>query len=113
MKNKIAITLLAVFLGSADIGAQTQRPINTRDMYPSVSTDGKRVAFASNRTGPARTGQIWLMNIDGSGLHQLSQGPWSHAQPDWGFEGQCIYAYQLTETKDDEFGSIVRIKVTE
>jgi TolB protein len=83
------------------------------DGWPVFSPDGKRVAFASNRSGPARTGQIWLMNTDGTGLQQLSKGPWSHAQPAWGFDGKTIYAYQLTETADYEFGSIVSIKVTD
>ncbi len=83
------------------------------DGWPVFSPDGKRIAFASNRSGPARTGQIWLMNSDGTGLQQLSKGPWSHAQPAWAFDGQAVYAYQLSETADYEFGSIVSIKVTE
>lgn len=90
-------------LGDFERGAET----------PVFSTDGKRVAFASNRSGPARTGQVWLMNTDGTGLQQLSKGPWSHAQPAWAFDGQTIYAYQLTETADYEFGSIVSIKVAD
>ena len=83
------------------------------DGWPVFSPDGKRIAFASNRSGPARTGQIWLMNSDGTGLQQLSKGPWSHAQPAWAFDGQAVYAYQLSETANYEFGSIVSIKVTE
>ena len=83
------------------------------DGWPQFSPDGRHIAFASNRSGPARTGQIWLMNSDGGGLRQLSQGPWSHAQPAWAYDGRSVFAYQLTETADDEFGSIVRITVTE
>jgi len=83
------------------------------DGWPAFSPDGNRIAFASNRSGPSRTGQIWLMNTDGSGLQQITQGPWSHAQPAWAFDGQSIYAYQLIETEDYEFGSIVRLEVTE
>jgi len=79
------------------------------DGWPIWSPDGKQIAFASNRTGPARTGQIWLMKPDGSDLQQLSHGPWSHAQPAWAFDGQSIYAYQLKETEEYEFGSVVRI----
>lgn len=100
----------------ADINGSNEANISNNaafDGWPVFSPDGKRIAFASNRSGPARTGQIWLMNIDGSGLLQLSQGPWSHAQPAWGSDGQSIYAYQLVETEDDEFGSIVRIKLTD
>ena len=83
------------------------------DGWPVFSPDGKWIAFASNRSGPARTGQIWLMNSDGTGLQQISKGPWSHAQPAWAFDRQAVYAYQLSETADYEFGSIVSIKVTE
>ena len=79
------------------------------DGWPVWSTDGRRVAFASNRSGPALTGQIWLMNSDGSDLRQLSSGPWSHAQPAWAFDGNSIYAYQLKETAEYEFGTVVRI----
>ena len=80
------------------------------DGWPVWSPDGERIAFASNRSGPAITGQIWSMKPDGSDLKQLSFGPWSHAQPVWDFDGQSIYAYQLKETEDYEFGSIVQIR---
>lgn len=83
------------------------------DGWPVYSPDGSRIAFASNRSGPARTGQIWLMNTDGTQLLQLSKGPWSHAQPAWALDGLTIYAYQLSETADYEFGSIVSMKVTQ
>jgi TolB protein len=80
------------------------------DGWPVWSPDGNRIAFASNRSGPARSGQVWLMNTDGGDLRQVSHGPWSHAQPAWAFDGQAIFAYQLEETEDYEFGSIIKIK---
>ena len=51
------------------------------------------------------------MNTDGSGLQQVSGGPWSHAQPAWAYDGKSIYAYQLKETAKYEFGTLVRIKL--
>jgi TolB protein len=102
-----------IFIADIDGGNETNISNNAAfDGWPVFSPDGKRIAFASNRSGPARTGQIWLMKPDGSGLQQLSQGPRGHAQPAWAFDGQSIYAYQFTETEDHEFGSIVSIKVT-
>lgn len=102
-----------IFIADLDGGNETNISKNAAfDGWPVFSPDGKHVTFASNRNGPALTGQVWLMNTDGSGLQQLSEGPWSHAQPAWGFDGKHIYAYQLKETEDYEFGSIVRIKVT-
>jgi len=103
-----------IFMADIDGGNETNLSNNAAfDGWPVFSPDGRRIAFASNRSGPARTGQIWLMNIDGGDLKQLSHGPWSHAQPAWAADGKSIYAYQLLETEDDEFGSIVRIEVGE
>jgi Tol biopolymer transport system component len=103
-----------VFIADIDGGNETNISNNAAfDGWPVFSRDGERIAFASNRSGPARTGQIWLMSTDGSNLQQLSQGPLSHAQPTWALDGQTIYAYQLVETQDYEFGSIVSIRVTE
>lgn len=102
-----------IFISDLDGGNETNISKNAAfDGWPVFSPDGTRVAFASNRSGPALTGQVWLMNTDGSDLQQLSHGPWSHAQPAWGFDGKHIYAYQLKETEDYEFGSIVSIKLT-
>jgi len=98
----------------ADIGGGNEINLSNNaafDGWPVFSPDGKRIAFASNRSGPARTGQIWLMNVDAGDMSQLSHGPWSHAQPAWSADGKRIYAYQLQETETDEFGSIVRIEV--
>lgn len=81
------------------------------DGWPVWSPDGKQIAFASNRSGPALAGQIWLMKPDGSDLKQLSHGPWSHAQPSWSKDGQTIYTYQFQETENYEFGSVVSLKV--
>jgi len=100
----------------ADIDGSNEINISNNaafDGWPIWSPDGSQIAFASNRTGPANTGQIWLMSLDGSDLRQQSHGPWSHAQPAWSFDGQSIYAYQLEETAEHEFGSIVRIGVND
>jgi TolB protein len=103
-----------IFIADAD--GQNELNISNNaafDGWPAWSPDGQRIAFATNRSGPANTGQIWLMNPDGSGLRQLSKGPWSHAQPTWSADGKSIYAYQLKETADYEFGTVVRITVNE
>lgn len=82
------------------------------DGWPVWSATGKRIAFASNRDGPALVGQVWTMKPDGSGLQQETRGDWSYVQPAWSFAEDSIYAYQHKETEDYEFGSIVRIGVT-
>jgi Tol biopolymer transport system component len=50
------------------------------DRFPSWSPDGKRLAFASNRTGEY---QIWIINADGSGLAQLTAAPEGLVYPVW------------------------------
>ncbi|NOR19099.1 MAG: hypothetical protein GQ538_03315, partial [Xanthomonadales bacterium] len=98
----------------ADLDGGNARNISRNaafDGWPVWSPDGKYIAFASNRSGPANTGQIWLMKPDGSQLRMLSQGPWSHAQPAWGLAANYVYAYQLEETSEHEFGSVVRISI--
>ena len=53
-----------------------------RDMQPSISPNGKQLAFRSIREKPG----IFLMNVDGSRLRHLSFG----ARPSWSPDGQQI-----------------------
>lgn len=46
-----------------------------------------QIAFASARTGIA---QIWVTNIDGSGLRQLTDMQWGACQPDWSPDGAYL-----------------------
>jgi TolB protein len=81
------------------------------DGWPVWSPDGQRIAFSSNRAGPANTGQIFVVNADGSGLRQLTSGPGGFAQPSWSWHGRRIVAYQSWETADYEYGNISLIEV--
>lgn len=40
------------------------------DETPAWFHDGKRIAFQSNRTGKM---EVWMMNTDGSGMHQITR----------------------------------------
>jgi TolB protein len=80
------------------------------DGWPTWSPDGKSIAFASNRSGPANHGQIYVMSLDGSGLRQVTADG-SYVQPFWSADGQQIYAYEAHEVRDDEWGDIVLFQV--
>lgn len=45
---------------------------NRNDSQPSISADGKRIAFASFRNTANQRPHIWIMNADGTGAHALT-----------------------------------------
>jgi TolB protein len=66
---------------------------NYNDDEPAVSPDGARIAFRHN-------GFIWVMNIDGSGRHQVG-GAGSEADPSWSPDGTKL-AF-TTDARPDGF----------
>jgi TolB protein len=79
------------------------------DGWPTWSRDGRWVLFASNRGRIAFTGQIYAVRPDGSGLRQLTDGPWSRVQPSVTAAGDLL-VYQGIETPDAEIGHVGRIR---
>lgn len=79
------------------------------DGWPAWSPDGRRIAFTSNRMGPANVGQVFVVGADGTGLRQVTQGPWSHTQPAWSPDGTRLYVYRLQEDAEGEFGHVVAV----
>lgn len=57
------------------------------DNWPSVSPDGRRIAFESDRE--LGTKQIWVMNIDGANPTRITSAPHSR-QPTWSPVGDKI-----------------------
>ena len=47
---------------------------------PAWSSDGKRIAFASDKDGDA---EIYVMNLDGSGVTKLTDNTGFDARPAW------------------------------
>ena len=60
------------------------------DQNPTYSPDGKRIAFASNRSG---SHEIWVCNSDGTNAIQLTSfgGPYYTADPQWSPDGRWIF----------------------
>jgi len=66
--------------------------------WPAVSPNGRRVAVVHH-------GHIWVMNLDGSGLRQLSFSDSGEERPAWSPDGQWIVAAQK------EYGSVLLVPV--
>lgn len=60
---------------------------NTPPTMTPVGGGFGQIAFASDRTGIP---QIWIINLDGTGLHQLTDTQWGACQPDWSPDGQQL-----------------------
>lgn len=57
------------------------------DVQPRVSPDGKRVAFASDRSG---NWDIWVTSIDGQNTQQVTRSPAPEVHPDWSPDGNRL-----------------------
>ena len=58
-----------------------------RVMHSSLSPDGTRVAFISSANGHA---DVWVQQVDGSGLKALTNDPTAEAWPAWSPDGKSI-----------------------
>ena len=76
-------------LWSMDANGDNQKQLTvdtTLEGQPSVTADGRYIAFLSNRAG---TYNIWRMNVDGSHLQRLTNGPWENS-PSFSPDGKWI-----------------------
>ena len=78
------------------------------DGQPTVSPDGKTIAFISERDGPSH---VYLMNTDGTGLRRLTQGRFNDSHPLFASDGSKVFfTRRLSDNPDawnlDEMFSI-------
>jgi len=59
-----------------------------QDDYAALSPNGAQIAFSSTRNGPAF---IFVMNVDGTGVRQLTSGSSGDNKPEWSPDGSKIY----------------------
>lgn len=81
------------------------------DGWPAWAPGGTWLVFASNRDGPAATGQIFAVRPDGGGLHALTRGGWSRVQPSFGGPGRLL-VYQGREEGETEIGHVADLPVS-
>lgn len=79
-------------LYSAPTGDSDSSPIrlmenDARDWFATWSPDGTQLAFSSDRSGNE---DIYVMNVDGSHLQQVTQNPDDDLRPVWSLDGQSL-----------------------
>jgi len=83
-------------------GAQRRRlPVDIYVEYPAWSPDGKRIAFMSQESdsfGDDPNYNVYVVNVDGTGLRRLTEAPGSDGFPAWSPDGTRI---AFSSTRDD------------
>ncbi|MFI2078431.1 amidohydrolase family protein [Streptomyces triculaminicus] len=82
-------------------------PADLEPTRPVHSPDGRRLAVCAYRGGGFH---IWVLNTDGSGLRQLTDGPWDDRGPSWSPDGRKI-AFASERGGDPVAGSPYRVWV--
>ncbi len=94
---------LEVFLMNVDGSGVTRLTDNAaRDTLPTLSNDGSRIAFVSNRDG---NDEIYVMNSDGSNLIRLTNNPRRDTQPAFNPAGTKIVFASSRDAADPDFES--------
>jgi dipeptidyl aminopeptidase/acylaminoacyl peptidase len=96
----LGLTHLSVGCAAAVAGPETH-PFSVHDMLamdrigePQVSPDGRHVVFSRRTTDLAENkgrNDLWLVNVDGSGLRRLTADPAGDANPNWSPDGKTIW----------------------
>jgi Tol biopolymer transport system component len=76
-----------IFLMNVDGSDLT--PLVSGGTFPTWSPDGKRIAF-QGVPAPGRLREIFVINVDGTGLTNLTNDPADDYRPDWSPDGRKI-----------------------
>jgi TolB protein len=86
-------------------GRGRRRITNVEAEYPSWSPDGTRLAFMSmqpHATGGDPNYDVFVVDVDGTGLQQLTDWPGEDGWPAWSPDGELI-AYTTSEDSHGQF----------
>jgi Tol biopolymer transport system component len=96
---------LRIFVMAAD-GSGVRRVTEIWGEYPAWSPDGERIVFASHAGGTGPTGDpdydLYVVDADGGGLRQLTDGPAYDMYPSWSPDGESI-AFESTRATPEDF----------
>jgi Tol biopolymer transport system component len=76
-----------VYVVNAD-GSELHQVTMQGGAHPAWSPDGRRLAFTGSGVGGAS--DVWVINVDGTGLVNLTNDPAVDARPDWSPDGRRI-----------------------
>ena len=102
MKKRISILYLFILTSLVVVNAQEKTTFKSltgvKDLYPSISKDGKKVVFQSNRSG---TMEIYSMDENGKNIKQLTFNSENANTPVWSPDGrQIVYCYEKYDDSD-------------
>ena len=80
--------LLAGFLAAEGSLAQVPAPAPNHGSAPSISPDGSKIAFLSERDGAT---DIFVVGADGTGEIRLTRTPEEESQPGWSSDGKRLW----------------------
>ncbi len=93
-----ADVFVATFVDRRVTDERAVAPAPGEDWGPAFSPDGSRLAFTSTRAG---SDDIWVVDVDGGGLTQLTFEPGMDGAPAWSPDGSTI-AFVSDRTGDSE-----------
>jgi Tol biopolymer transport system component len=92
----IACTAVTGAFGQGEPGFK--RLTGVVDGYPSLSPDGKKILFDSDRSGNS---ELYVMDLDGNNLKRLTNSPEHDNSPKWSPDGkQIVFARDLAENSE-------------